>query len=335
MTAQEMEHYISNLIDAVAESIDQAFPELIALVLVGSYGRGEGAIRRGEAGYELSNDLDFVLVFDGKPSAALRARIRQEAQEISSKHAVRHVDLIAMSKAELHASPPSMLRVDMREAGRLLFGPEELLRSIPSTAPEPFPREELRNLLINRMVTIIEGHPDVSNGLALETKARQVAKVFFALADTILFQLGEYETRYSRKREEIERLAADHEDAKSLSPFISWAFNAMMLAIPESKLSEDIILDKWEECRARLNRMLVSVAERCDEQSYVGIGDTFPTWRGRRAMQDLFPALIATLKGKEIRRSIEQQLARSLAEYERTPTWKAEAERLVRAWYNS
>jgi len=333
VTASELESYIANLIEQVRERILTRFPAIEGLILIGSYGRGEGVVRAVGDSFEPANDLDFVLIFGGTVTPGIRAGARQLSAEIASETGVRHIDLVLMTESEFIASPPSMLRFDMRRGGKVLHGSDELLNRIPVISPDPFTREEIRNLLINRMVTLLEGYPAVSNSLAPEVKARQIAKAILAVTDAMLFQHRRYKTSYVKKLEALGKIAADHEDAEALLPFASWAFRAFMFELSETQISQT--LDMWEECRPLLLRSIVKVAELCDERSYAGIGAAFPLWRGRRAFSELIPAIIATLKGREFRRAVEQQIARHLAEYQASEKWSEDARRLIQSWYNS
>ena len=172
---------------------------VIALVLAGGYGRGEGGIFQcsADAPLQLYNDLEFYLIV--RPGASLAP-----LTDWCARHSHRGETLIGIEvefkilhSPQLSSGQPSMFYYDLLSSNHVVFGPEEFLATLPDTLRNAalIPAEEATRLLFNRgsgllfsKVALQESSPRVVNGFV----ERNHAKVRLALADAVLALNGRY-----------------------------------------------------------------------------------------------------------------------------------------------
>ena len=217
-----------------------------SVILAGSYGRGEGIIREQSGKISLVNDVDLVVVFDKAPSWKTRRVLREIAANRASTVGVRHIDLIPVSLHALGCPDVSMLHLDIKFGGAVVWGNSTVLDAIPCAAGASPSSREVLNLLVNRMVTLFEAHPAFSAHLSGPERARQLSKVFFALVDAWAANHQMYRTLYKEKIASLygaSSAIADTEQA-TLVHAIEWAVPAWRMDTTQ-EYAEAIVTQHW------------------------------------------------------------------------------------------
>lgn len=196
---------------------------LLALVLGGGYGRGEGAVVRRDGRERPYNDLDLALVvraprLAADPLDAVRAHYEAELGiqvDFSRPLTVR----------DIRRWPSCLMWQDFLNGHVTLEGPPDVLsRNAPSRLREPLPAIEATRLLLNRgagllwawrVVREFEEAPDD------DFVRRNYHKCALALGDALLIAYGRFTTRYQGREcrlrwLERERLAVARLDLGSL-----------------------------------------------------------------------------------------------------------------------
>lgn len=185
---------------------------LVALVLGGGYGRGEGGVV-GTGGEERPyNDLDLVLVVRRKnavPAAALAAIGKAYGAELGIE-----VDFSRpLTLRDIRRWPHRLIWFDLLNGHVVLCGPQDLLRTCaPQRLREPLPAIEATRLLLNRgagllwalrLIRGLEPSPDA------DFARRNYYKCALALGDALLIVHRRFSSSYSRRDALLAGLEAD------------------------------------------------------------------------------------------------------------------------------
>lgn len=202
----------------VEETVRAIGSNLVAIVLTGSFGRGEGAVRREVGGVRAVNDYDVTLVVRSKRGLS-RTLARLKA-ELERRLSVRWVDLSLTTPKALTRLAPTMYNFDLVHGGRVLWGDVEVLTRAPSLRSADIPWREGEILFFTRLWCFLGGIDleALPRGLTDEQDIffrTQMAKAIIAAGDVGLLSQGayhwsledrlpRYETLLSWKPEELE-----------------------------------------------------------------------------------------------------------------------------------
>ena len=144
----------------VTQALREAVPDCDAIVLTGSFGRGEGVVRD-EPEPRAVNDYD-VLVLGGRVTHAVgetRARLLQACR----------ADAIDVAQVESGAVVgPSQFGFDIRQGGRVLYGAPSVLAGWGQAAPASLTAADAWYGLTNRICGVVHAwsSPDEEIGRA-------------------------------------------------------------------------------------------------------------------------------------------------------------------------
>jgi hypothetical protein len=208
-----LEERLSGICEGFAEGIRGIIPEnvLEGIVLGGGYGRGEGGVRRDEAGVEHPyNDLEFY-VFVRPPllfrERVYRKRIHALAHEWSEKAGIE-VESKLLTLQKLRDSEVTMFFHDLVIGHRQLHGAAELFGDCEQhRGAHRIPLHEGLRLLMNRssgllFATELMQRPKFSEADA-DFVRRNISKAQLALGDVLLVAQNLY---HSSCRERHRRL---------------------------------------------------------------------------------------------------------------------------------
>jgi len=212
--------------DRIREALEQCVahltrrvrpPSLVAVVLTGSFARGEGTVVQAGDALKVLGDLEFFVVV---PTAA-EARRRREtlgvwARELGQRLAARGL-LVDVEFGPIQAdffarrARPSIFVHDLREHGKVLWGPPELLEAIPPFEPPAIPREDAVHLVFNRAIEQLAAWNRLAalDGTAVLDAAYQRLKLVLDLAGSALAFAGSHTALYRRRPAAFARLVAE------------------------------------------------------------------------------------------------------------------------------
>lgn len=182
-------------LEAIASRLLSDFPgEIEALVLVGSFGRGEGTIvvRQGELCPV--HDYDIVIVSkDDLP----RERLSQAASELAASLGLPHIDLFSYRRGQLASFAPSLFSLDLKAGGKVFHGDPNALQIVRSVDPSDLPLDEARRLMFNRLPSLIEsvhegdfrGAPEGDDAFRI---AYMASRVILACVEALLIEAQDY-----------------------------------------------------------------------------------------------------------------------------------------------
>jgi hypothetical protein len=213
-----------------------------AVVLAGSYGRGEGAWYIGTDGkIQPYNDFDIVLI-EGKKSINTQAVMNAEIS-LKKKLNIKWVDIDILKKRKMTSLPTRIKYYDLKYGSKVLYGDLNILKQLPHYLPSDINYPDVKTLLFTRLWPFMGSLP--FNGFQAKlssTELRffnyQMAKAILASVDAILISQGSYDHSYSRRHELISKVI-DHSRLGDME-LISWAFGQKANPTP-SENGEDYV----------------------------------------------------------------------------------------------
>lgn len=195
-------------------------PNLLALVLGGGYGRGEGGIVRRD-GVELPyNDLDLALLVHRPlrvPRAALEGVCGRYARELDI-----HVDVTRpLTLRDVRRWPCHLMWSDLVQGHVILDGPSDVLRrNAPPALLGPVPPLEATKLLLNRGAGLLWSwrvRRGVEPSSDPDFVRRNYWKCALGLGDAVLIAHRRFSTPYRGRDLRLATLAGEHADVAALS----------------------------------------------------------------------------------------------------------------------
>ena len=211
--SSEFNARLDEVLGRLASDVRGALGEnLVALVLGGGYGRGEGAVLQEDGTERPYNDLDLALVVRRRgavPSDSL-SRIGGRYE----KETGIHVDFSRpLTLGDVRRWPRWLMWYDLLHGHRVLEGPPDVLReNAPAGLEEPLPPIEAARLLLNRGAGLLWARR-VSRGVEpspdTDFVRRNYYKCALALGDASLIAHSRYATPYEGRVQRLERLTTE------------------------------------------------------------------------------------------------------------------------------
>lgn len=199
---------------------------LVALVLTGSFARGEGTVLGGRDHLRVLGDLEFLVVVDRSRSARLlrretsawgreaRATLRDRGIRVDVEFGPCDTDYL------LRHARPSIFVYDLAQHGKVIAGDPAILRLLAPFAPESIPREDAVFLLFNRTIEQLEAHDRIAAAgpYGLLGIAYDRVKLILDLAGSALAFAGAHTPSYVERPSAFARLVAETPSLGALLP---------------------------------------------------------------------------------------------------------------------
>lgn len=183
---------LSQLTRALEESLDG---DLVSVLLLGGYARGEGSVVDHNGRLGPYNDYDLVVVVD-----RVTKRIARALHVLSETWSARlgvEVDAWPMSRRDLARAPRILLWLDAAlDGARVLFGEASVLDDVRRIQPRDIPATECARLLGNRATGLALSNLEVDFDLR---RARHGHKMILALGDASLLLADRYAGRIAER----------------------------------------------------------------------------------------------------------------------------------------
>jgi hypothetical protein len=191
-------------------------PALVAVVLTGSFARGEGTVLASPAGLSVLGDIEFFVVLGARAPAGLTRGMGAWGREVGEKLAARGV------RTEVEFGPidtvflrrrarPSIFVWDLRNHGKVLWGREDVLAAIRPFGVEAIPPDDALALVFNRTVEQLATWERLDRlaGDAWLQAAYQRMKLSLDLAGSALAFVGSHTALYRERPAAFARLVAE------------------------------------------------------------------------------------------------------------------------------
>ena len=213
----ECEMLIRSELDMVVKGLRNRLcrQQLLSIVLIGGYGRGEGGVQKSGGKLFPHNNYDFLVVLK-RIFPIDRSRVQKALNFLKGdlKHKLTvDVDFSFMTLQELKTARFRLLLCDAKHAAQVLWGEVQVLDFLPDMPLARVPRIEGRWLLLNRGVLLLLNEQEVQNQGLVSTNQqwlfRHIAKSIIGCGDAVLIGLGAYHWSYQEKRDRLVQLEAE------------------------------------------------------------------------------------------------------------------------------
>ena len=247
----------------VAEAVRRALPgdELVALVLAGGYGRGEGGYRVSDGDYLPYNDYDYFVVVNGGRSAGRRIarQLGIVAHELEEQVGVE-VDFALLRASRLPRLEFTLMYAELQHGHRITCGRDDALSDMRSMPIEQVPLSEFTRLMLNRGSLLLMNQQQLSAGGPktadeLEQFSRYLDKALLACADARLAATGRYDSSYTVKRRRLEglRWSGSRDFLRRYDRALAArAGDRWSLAAAEATAAQDMVVADWLESLVEL-----------------------------------------------------------------------------------
>jgi len=208
------EERIREALDRCVAFLTERLPRsrLVAVVLTGSFARGEGSVLPRNGSLRVLGDFEFFVVLPSSDGTERRqfARWGREAAGLLAGAGIRadvefgpvEVDFLR------RRARPSIFVSDLRRHGKVLWGRSDVLAEIPDFEVEHIPPEDALFLLFNRTIEQLDAHERVArlSSDALLDVLYQRVKLTLDLAGSVLAFAGVHTALYRRRPAAFARL---------------------------------------------------------------------------------------------------------------------------------
>jgi predicted nucleotidyltransferase len=195
--------------DTIAAAIQKRVGSVEAIVLTGSFGRGEGGVYQDDTGaWRPVNDYDIFVVSPKNCSGELKELSETLVKELG----LDYLDL-GWTDGQWKHRPLTVANYDLKFGSQVIAGDAAILNRLPAYASAELPIYEAAKLLLNRTAGLLTGlRGDMLGAGTLSADQRrylsnQIAKAQMALGDSYLIRWGGYDASYRLRRERFAALA--------------------------------------------------------------------------------------------------------------------------------
>lgn len=217
---EALEAKLEGVCELARVGVQQIVPSqrLEGMVLVGSYGRGEGGVLGTESLNQPYHDLEFVIFFRSgffARESRLRHELADLAFELSSVLGIK-VRFTLESLRDLERAPITVRNYETVCAHHCVHGDDLLFDDCGQHKnPEDLPLTEASRLLLNHCSELLiaerrlERRPCSAEDLGYA--ARHLAGARLALGDALLIAVGQYHWSYRERAERLDGLEWDEQ----------------------------------------------------------------------------------------------------------------------------
>ena len=144
----EAQAYVNEVLETIIREILRRVGEdnCVAILLIGSFGRGEGGVKRRGDSWGIVNDIELdVIQHVPEP-----ARLQDLGQQLAQRFGIYSVDIGVKSVKQLESMDYTMLAYDYKYGSQVVYGDVSVLSVMRDYDPAEMPVWEGARLLLNR-----------------------------------------------------------------------------------------------------------------------------------------------------------------------------------------
>jgi hypothetical protein len=200
---------IQQHLETIIKTVGQRIGAYEAIVLTGSFGRGEGGVYQDDSSaWRPVNDYDIFVVSPKNCGGELKELSETLVKELG----LDYLDL-GWTDGKWANWPSTVANYDLKYGSRVIAGDLTILNRLPAFASADLPMYEAAKLLLNRTAGLLTGlRGEMLGGGGLNADQRrylsnQIAKAQMALGDSYLIRWGGYDASYRLRCERFAALA--------------------------------------------------------------------------------------------------------------------------------
>lgn len=204
----QLENLITGHLDLIRQRVlDTLEGKILAIILSGGYGRGEGAVYYQEDQETVFNDYDLFVVTDKIPWYQLkkhRHQLAAIARELSDEIGIE-VDLYLITKKAFARQPFTLMNYEMQKKSITIYGDPRAIELLPAYT-QRIPLAEGTRLLLNRGILLLYCKRYFFKHEQIDASQRQIMikyiiKAILAMGDSYLIAIDRYDYSYLKKAE--------------------------------------------------------------------------------------------------------------------------------------
>ena len=205
-----VEQHLTGLVAAIGQAARRVLTprEMVSLVVIGGYGRGEGGVDRASGVERPHNNLDLMVVAPDErtPPAEVKRRLDTALAEHARASGVA-LDVSVTTLPRLRRSPALVIWYDLRHGHKTVVGDPGLFASMTHFTQDRIPAWDVRNLLTNRGTLLVINEHAQAHSAEPDRRmlVRHVMKAVIGYGDALLYFLGEYDWSYREKQRRMAR----------------------------------------------------------------------------------------------------------------------------------
>lgn len=211
----EANQRVEEILLAIGKQVAGNLPwERSAILLTGSFARGEGSVIREGNRLKMLSDMEFMVVCpSGSDVDSIQQSVNQKAQELSGWLAAKavecEIEFSAVDHNYLRHLRPAIFNYELLAHARTVWGDEQILAAAPRFPASAIPRWDAWRLLNNRMLEQLQWADLSSRRGAAELQAAfyHVLKCYLDMATAILIFAGHYRSHYGERAGALEAWA--------------------------------------------------------------------------------------------------------------------------------
>ncbi len=191
----------------LASITDHASPHCLAGILLGGYGRGEGTpFIQPDGSQTPFNDYDMIVIVE---ELNKETKLSFHSLEVQLSDALGlPVDLYPYRLRDLPKAEFSLLNYEMKYGHKVIWGNDDILKTMPAYPHDQIPLFEGSRLLLNRGKLLLDIKLRLMDTKPLSDEERIryikfIHKALLAFGDAALFATGQYDISYTVKKDRI------------------------------------------------------------------------------------------------------------------------------------
>lgn len=228
LNCQQLDQRIDQDLSYICEKLEALpeFDDVISIILVGGYGRGEGSIWYNGDSPLPYNDYDIILITTDTRNIFKQRKFKKTLQNLSSlleKKIGIAVDLMSIGVGKLSNAAPTLFNTEMKLGHKVLYGPPQSLFTMPLLDYSSLPEIEGLRLLMNRAMLLILLEDDLDDSYR---RLRYIHKNHLAFGDALLILMHKNQLFYSDKSKVLQEIAGSY-CPQEFSDLFSWYKHAV------------------------------------------------------------------------------------------------------------
>lgn len=204
---------VENDMRVIANRLSREYEGIVALILVGGFGRGEGSVLIKNYATKVVNDYDIVMITE-KPMCL--GQIDKIKGELAKEVGITWIDIYAHDIGKLKRLRKTIFNYDLKYASHVFWGDPGILFLIPEMDPSKMPLVEGEKLFVTRLWTFLGPFSvefldrELSDDEAFFL-ANQMSKALLACIDVLLLSKGAYHPSYIERNKRVKDVYPDME----------------------------------------------------------------------------------------------------------------------------
>jgi hypothetical protein len=201
-------------------------PRLEAIVLTGSFARGEGSALRSANCLQVLGDMEFMLFYSPRTNlTVVEQALAQQAKWLSCKLREQRVhcelEFSPVKRRYINRLQPHIFGHELLTHGRVIWGKSDILDSASAFPASSIPRWDAWRMLNNRLLEQLQWVTELENGerALLERAFYQILKCYIDIGTTLLIFAARYQPTYATRAAELIRWS-EMVTEKRLLPFL-------------------------------------------------------------------------------------------------------------------